>query len=188
MSGVLNEVARFISAPGADAVKALLSSKGSVSIPLGVVTLEDGTALTKQAGTTTGYSQLANKEIVINFPINTNPGLTLGFTTALPIDMDFVYPIEVHVLIGKAANNDSLTLDCEVYLTGVADVGNLDIQQTAATAIVAAGSELTFVCGVPAPFIKGGLSVVLTLAGTNDQDAVYIYSIWLEYTKLLLNG
>jgi len=38
MSGVLNEVARFISAPGADAVKALLSSKGSVPIPLGAVT------------------------------------------------------------------------------------------------------------------------------------------------------
>ena len=39
-----------------------------------------------------------------------------------------------------------------------------------------------------AEFTKGGLSVVLTLGGTNDGDAVYIYSIWLEYTKLLLNG
>jgi len=190
MSGVLNEVARFISAPGADAVKALLSSKGSVSIPLGAVTLEDGTALTKQANAVTGYSQIANKEIVINIPVNTNPagGLALGFTTALPIDMDPAYPVEVHVLAGKAANNDALTLDCEVYPTGVANVANSDIQQTAATAIVAAGSELTFVCGVPAEFTKGGLSVVLTVGGTNDQDAVYIYSIWLEYTKLLLNG
>jgi hypothetical protein len=188
MSGVLNEVARFISAPGAEAVKALLSSKGSVSIPLGAVTLEDGTGLTKQAGTATGYSQLANKEIVIDIPINTNPGLILGFTTALPIDMDADYPLEVHVLIGKAANNDALTLDCEVFPTGAANVANADIQLTAATTIVAAGSELTFVCDTPMEFTKGGLSVVLTLAGTNDQDAVYIYSIWLEYTKLLLNG
>jgi len=188
MSGVLNELARFISAPGADAVKSLLSSKGSVSIPLGVVTLEDGTALTKQAGTATGYSQIANKEIVINFPVNTNPGLALGFTTALPIDMDANYPVEVHVLVGKAAATDALTLDCEVYPTGAGDVANSDIQQTAATTIVAAGSELTFSCGVPALFTKGGLSVVLTLAGTNDGDAVYIYSIWLEYTKCLLNG
>jgi len=187
MSGVLNEVARFISAPGADAVKALLSSKGSVSIPLGAVTCEDGTALTKQAATAPGYAQIANKEIVIKLPINSNP-LTLGFTTALPIDMDPAYPVEVHVLVGKAANTDALTLDCEVYPTGVANVANSDIQQTAATTIVAAGSELTFVCGVPAEFTKGGLSVVLTLGGTNDGDAVYIYSIWLEYTKLLING
>ena len=190
MSGVLNEVARFISAPGADALKTLLSSKGSVPIPLGAVTCEDGTALLKQANAVTGYSQIANKEIVINIPVNTNPtgGLALGFTTAIPIDMDPAYPVEVHVLVGKAANNDALTLDCEVYPTGVADVANSDIQQTAATAIVAAGSELTFKCGVPALFVKGGLSVVLTVGGTNDQDAVYIYSIWLEYTKLLING
>jgi len=33
----------------------------------------------------------------------------------------------------------------------------------------------------------GGLSVVLTLGGTNDGDATYIYSVWLEYTKRLLN-
>jgi len=189
MDGVLNEVARFISAPGAEAVKALLSSKGSVSIPLGAVTLEDGTALLKQATTVTGYAQISNKEIVILVPIGTNPagGLVLGFTTALPIDMDANYPLEVHVLVGKAANNDALTLDCEVYPTGAADVANADIQLTAATTIVAAGSELTFVCGVPALFTKGGVSVVLTVGGTNDQDIVYIYSIWLEYTKLLLN-
>lgn len=188
MSGGLNELARFISAPGADAVKALLSEKGFIPVPLGAITQEDGTALLKQATTVAGYAQLANKETVINIPVNCSAGEALGFTVPLPINMDPNYPVEVHVLVGKAADNDELTLDCEVYPTGAGDVGNSDIQQTAATAIVAAVSELTFSCSVPALFTKGGLSVVLTLGGTNDGDATYIYSVWLEYTKLLLNG
>ena len=190
MKGVLNEVARFISAPGAEAIKALLNSLGYVSVPLGAITLEDGTALTAQATTVTGYSQLSNKEIVINIPINTSPagGKVLGFSVPTPIDLDIAYPVEVHVLAGKAAATDTLTLDCEVYPVGVADTGNSDIQSTAATTITQAVAEYTFVCttsGMLAP--PGGLTVVLTLGGTNDGDAVYIYSVWIEYTKLLLN-
>lgn len=188
MTGVLNELARFISAPGADAIKALLSSKGFVSVPLGAVTQEDGTALLKQATTVAGYAQIGNKETVINIPVNCSAGEALGFVVPVPIDLDVNLPVEVHVLVGKAANNDDLTLDCEVYPVGAGDVGNSDIQQTAAQTIVAGGTDLTFVCGVPALFTRGGLSVVLTLGGTNDGDAVYIYSVWLEYTKCLLNG
>ena len=74
-----------------------------------------------------------------------------------------------------------------MYPTGAGDVANSDIQLTAATTIVAAGSELVFTSSVPMLFTKGGLSVVLALGGTNDGDAVYIYSVWLEYTKRLLN-
>lgn len=190
MKGVLNEVARFISAPGAEAIKALLNSTGYVSVPLGAVTLEDGTALTAQATTVTGYSQLSSKDIVINIPIGTDPagGKVLGFSVPTPVDIDIAYPVEVHVMVGKAANNDSLTLDCEVYSTGAGDVGNSDMQATDATAITQAVSELTFTCATTdmlAP--PGSLSVILTLGGTNDQDAVYIYSVWIEYTKLLLN-
>jgi hypothetical protein len=187
MSGVLNELARFISAPGAEALKALFASKGFVPVPLGSITQEDGTALLKQATTVAGYAQIANKETVINIPVNCTAGESLGFTVPIPTDMDPNFPLEVHVLAGKAADNDELTLDCEMYPTGAGDVANSDIQTTAATAIVAAGSELVFTSSTPAVFTKGGLSVVLALGGTNDGDAVYIYSVWVEYTKLLLN-
>ena len=187
MNGVLNELARFISAPGAEALKALLNSKGCVPVPLGAITQEDGTTLLKQATTVAGYAQLSNKETVINIPVNCTAGESLGFTTAIPTDMDPKFPLEVHVLVGKAADNDVLTLDCEMYPTGAGAVANSDIQLTAATTIVAAGSELVFTSNVPALFTKGGLSVVLALGGTNDGDAVYIYSVWLEYTKRLLN-
>ena len=187
MNGVLNEIARFISAPGAEALKALLSSKGFVPVPLGAVTQEDGTALLKQATTVAGYAQLANKETVINIPVNCSAGEQLGFVAPIPIDIDISYPVEVHVLAGKAADNDELTLDCEVFPVGAGDVANADIQTTAATAIVAAGTELVFTCTTTGMLSRGGLSVVLLLGGTNDGDAVYVYSVWLEYTKRLLN-
>lgn len=188
MKGVLNEVARFISAPGAEALKALLNTTGYVPIPLGAITREDGTALTAQATTVAGYTQLSNADTVINIPVNCTAGETLGFAIPTPIDIDITYPVEVHVMAGKAAANDDLTLDCEVYPTAAGDTANSDIQATAATTITQAVSELTFTCattGMLAP--PGGLSVVLTLGGTNDGDAVYIYSVWIEYTKLLLN-
>lgn len=187
-TGVLNELARFISAPGAEAVKALFSSTGYVPIPLGAITREDGTALTKQATTVAGYSQLSDKETVINIPVNCTAGEELGFSVATPVDIDLSYPVEVHVLVGKAADNDTLTLDCEVYSVGAGDTANADMQGTAATTITQAASELTFTCSASGTIKPpGGLSVVLLLGGTNDGDAVYIYSVWLEYTKRLLN-
>lgn len=186
MSGNLSEVARFISAPGAEALKSLLNSKGFVPVSLGAVTQEDGTALLKQATTVAGYAQLSNKETVINIPVDCSAGESLGFVIPTPIDLDASFPIEVHVLVGKAADNDALTLDCEVYSCGAGDTANADIQTTAATAITQAASELIFsALGVlTAP---GSISVVLALGGTNDGDATYIYSVWVEYTKLLLN-
>lgn len=187
MAGLLNELARFISAPGAEALKALLNSKGFISVPLGAITLEDGTALTAQASTSIGYLQLSNADTVIDFPVNSATKV-LGFSVPRPIDMDISYPLEVKVLVGKAANNDSLTLDCEVYPTAAGDVANADAQSTAATTITATSSVLTFTCTTAAMLAPpGGVSVVLTLGGTNDQDAVYIYAVWLEYTKSLLN-
>ena len=191
MSGILNELARFISAPGADAVKALLTEKGFIPVMLGAIRTELGVALTTQATTVTGLTQLSNKETVINIPVNTNPatGKELGFTVPIPIDLNPDYPVQVKVLIGKAANTDELTLDCEVFPVAAGDVGNSDIQATAATTIPATPAVLTFTCtksGMLAP--PGGLSVVLLVAGTNDGDAVYIYNVWLEYTKQLLNG
>jgi len=189
MSGTLNELARFISAPGVDALKALLSSKGIVPVTLGSVTQEDGTALLKQATTVAGYAQLSNKETVINIPVNCTAGEALGFVVPTPVDLDISYPLEVHVLVGKAANNDELTLDCEVYVCAPGDTGNSDIQATAATAITQAASELTFTCTASSMLAPPSvISVVLTLGGTNDGDATYIYGVWLEYTKQLLNA
>lgn len=173
----------------AEIYQALLTAQGTIVVPLGSITMEDGTALTKQNSTTAGFAQLANKEQVIHIPVNCASGENLGFTIPVPQDIDDAADIVVHVLAGKDANNDSLTLDCEVYPCGVGVTGSSDIQDTAAQAITQAASELAFTCGADGVIAAPGtLTVVLALGGTNDGDAVYIYGAWIEYKKKLLTA
>jgi len=169
--------------------QALKTIQATVPIPLGAITMEDGTALTKQATTVAGYAQLANKEIVIDIPINCSVGETLGFSVPLPQDIDVSADLHVHVLAGKDADNDVLTLDCEVFPVAAGDVANADIQDTAAQTIVAAVTELTFTCGLDGLLASpSAVTGVLILGGTNDGDAVYIYGAWLEYKRKLLTS
>jgi hypothetical protein len=167
----------------------LLTIQGSVPVPLAAITREDGTALTTQATTVAGFSQIANKELVINIPVNCTAGEALAFSVPLPLDCDITKDISINVLIGKDANLDALTLDCEVFPVGAGDVANADIQDTAAQAIVAAVTELAFVCGadglLPNP---SAITAVLTLGGTNDGDAVYIYGAYVKYAKKILTS
>lgn len=169
--------------------QALVTAQGTITVPLGAITEEDGTALTSQATTVAGYSQLSNKETVLNIPVDCSAGEALGFSVPVPQDLNDAADISVHVLAGKSANLDALTLDCEVYPSAAGDVGNADIQDTEAQTITEAVSELVFTCGADGVLAAPGtLSVVLTLGGTNDGDAVYIYGVWIEYKKKLLTS
>jgi len=166
---------------------ALLNPQKTIPIPLGAITMEDGTVLTKQATTVTGIAQIADKEQVIMIPVNCSSGENLGFSVPVPQDLDDSAAITIHVLAGKAADLDVLTLDCEVYPCAAGDVANADIQDTAAQTITEAASELVFTCGADGVLAAPGtLTGVLALGGTNDGDAVYIYGAWIEYTAKLL--
>lgn len=178
------ELQRSVGGPGAAVLYEWMQGGGFVPIPLTSFTQEDGTALLKQATTVAGFAQLANKESVILIPVNATAGESLGATVPLPPDLDAGKDVSIHVLAGKAADNDVLTLDAEAYFCAAGDTANADAQDTAAQAITQAASELVFTCGadgVLAP--PSSLSIVLALGGTNDGDAVYIYSAWLEYTR-----
>jgi hypothetical protein len=165
------------------------TAQACILVPLAAITQEDGTALTKQATTVAGLVQLANKEVVIDIPVNCTAGENLQFTAPVPQDLDDGEDITIHVIVGKDANNDSLTLDCEVYPCAVGDTANADIQDTAAQAITQAASELVFTCGADGVLeAPGTLTAVLALGGTNDGDAVYIYGAWVEYTRKILTA
>lgn len=168
-------------------MKALKTSQAIMPVPLTSITQEDGTPLVKQATTVAGFSQLADKEVVINIPVDCSAGESLQATIPVPQDLNDAADVLVHVLAGKAADLDVLTLDCEVYPCAAGDTGNEDIQDTAAQTITEAASELVFTCGndgvLAAP---GTMTIVLALGGTNDGDAVYIYGVWLEYTRKAL--
>jgi len=91
------------------------TTQATIIVPLTSITNEDGTAMTKQASTVAGFAQLANKEVVINIPVDATAGEALQFTTPIPQDLDDTADITVHALVGKAGALDSLTLDCEVF-------------------------------------------------------------------------
>ncbi len=167
----------------------LLSVQSFMGVPLGAITQEDGTALLKQATTVAGFKQLSDKETTINIPVNCSAGESLGFSVPVPQDLDDSADVIVHALVGKDADNDVLTLDSEVYPSAAGDVGNADIQDTAAQTITQAVSELTFTCGADGVLAAPGtLSVVLALGGTNDGDAVNLYGVWIEYTRKILTS
>ena len=182
-------LAATVEAALAELYQNALSAKGTIPIPLGSIMGEDGTALTKQATTVGGYDQIGNKEIVINIPVDCSANESLGFSVPVPMDLDETADVLVKVLAGKAADNDALTLDCEIYPCKAGDVQNTDVQDTAAQTIVAAGTVLSFTCGADAAFTPPAvISGVLTVGGMNDGDAVYIYGVWIEYTKKILTS
>lgn len=167
----------------------LKTTQATIPVPLGAISMEDGTVLTKQATTVAGIAQLADKEQVILIPVNCSSGESLGFTIPVPQDLDHTADITIHVMAGKDGALDALTLDCEVYPCAVGDTANADIQDTAAQALTQAAAELTFTCGLDGVLAAPGtLSVVLALGGTNDGDAVYIYGAWIEYKKKVLTA
>jgi hypothetical protein len=167
----------------------ILSVQKTVCVPLGAITREDGTALTAQATTVAGYSQIGNKEQVINIPVDCSAGEALGFNVPLPLDLDDAKDVVVKVLVSKATDNDVLTLDAEAYFVAAGDLQNTDSQDTAAQTIVAAGTVLSFTCGADGvPAAPAAVTVVLTLGGTNDGDAVYIHGVWVQYGAKLLTS
>ena len=179
--------AATVEAALAEIYEAILNPESTIVVPLGAITMEDGTVLTKQATTVTGIAQLSNKEQVILIPIDCSSGEALGFAVPVPQDLDDGEDITVHVLAGKGGALDTLTLDCEVYPCAAGDTANADIQDTAAQALTEAASELVFTCGADGVLAAPGtLTIVLTLGGTNDGDAVYIYGVWIEYTRKCL--
>lgn len=167
----------------------LLSAQSTIPVPLTAITREDGTPLIKQATTVAGFAQLADKETVIDIPVDCSAGEALGFSIPVPQNLDDAQDISVHVLAGKTSALDALTLDCEVYPVAVGGGAAADIQDTAAQAITEAISELVFVCGADGVLAApGSLSVVLALGGTNDGDAVNIYGVWIEYQKKVMTS
>lgn len=166
----------------------LVTAQGVIPVPLTALTAEDGTVLAKLSGTTSGWSQIGNKEVVLSMPINADTE-AFQFTVPVPMDLDDSKDIKVCALVSKDADNDTLTLDCEVFPCAAGDLQNADIQDTAAQAIVAAGTVLEFTCGADGVLAAPGtLTAVLTLGGTNDGDAVYIHGVWIKYTKKLLTS
>lgn len=161
------------------------SSTGTISIPITSLTQEDGTVLAKLNSTTSGWSQLSNKNIILNIPVNATVE-AFAFSVSAPADYDINQPVYVDLFASKSADNDSLTLDCELYAVGTGGaIVSADMVSTTAQAVQDdMGEALTFTCGVPDATNAEVLSGVITVGGTNDGDAIYLHGVRIRYTKL----
>lgn len=164
---------------------ALSTNTGIVGVPLPTVLKQDGTVMAKQATTVTGFSQLANKNIVIHIPANSTAE-SFAFVAMLPVDADTSAAVTVTIYASKTADNDALTFDLELY-GGGSDPFELsaDLYSGSAVTIEEDGAGLDYACSAPNGRHLHG---VITLGGTNDGDVTYIQAIDVSYTKKLLTA
>jgi hypothetical protein len=148
----------------------------------GNLTLEDGTVLTKfSAAPTPGWAQLSNKERVLKWATHATP-TAVGFSAALPDDLDDGSDVEIHYLAAMSDVHDTPVIETEAYFgAGDTDCAGADDE-------VDGGVTLTeykvVIDAADVPAGPAALSVVLTpKAGELGTDSLYIYAVWLEYTR-----
>jgi hypothetical protein len=99
-------------------------------------------------------------------------------TVPLPPDYDNSADLEVHLMCGKDANANTVTIDVQAY-SGVGDT-----EMGAATATIAqARAEYTVsLTGANVGAHPGFVNISL-VPSAHAGDALYLYAAWLEYTR-----
>jgi len=171
-----------------EAFQHIQSAQAFVPIPLGSFTLEDGTALTKYAagGATPGFQQLANKEIVLAWDGNATQ-TAVGCTIPMPPDLDDSADVVVHYLANMAGATDTPVIVNEAYFNkGDTDCAGTDDE-------VDGGVTLTeysmTIAATHVPAAPAALTLVFDPTnGEMTTDELYIYGVWLEYTRKTLTS
>lgn len=164
------------------------TAKKTIPIPLGALTLEDGTALTKFASAdeaTCGFAQLSNKEVVLRFNNHATPP-KVAFSVPMPQEMDGAAAVEVHWLAAMSGANDTPVLEHECYFgAGDTDCAGTDDE-------IDGGVTLTeYSSSIAHGDVPDTMPAVLTCifgpkAAELGTDDLLIYAVWLEveYAKL----
>jgi hypothetical protein len=178
-----------------DEIYVSLTGTGRIGVPITCITEEDGTPLTV-AGADSGFAQLANKNIVLQIPVNAT---TEAFAASVPVPSDFNKDADdevvLNVTVSKSANADALTLDVELYALGADADNGWSADGYGGNAVAIADADIhTLQFAATAEWITGGLATanalafVLTLGGTNDGDVTYIHNVYWTYRKKLLTS
>jgi hypothetical protein len=161
------------------------TAQAIIPIPLSSLTLEDGTALTKfvsEGNPTCGFSQEANKEIVLRFNNHGTPADVAAFGIPLPADLNPAADVVVHWRAKMSGATDTPVLEHECYLgAGDTDCAGADDE-------IDGAATLTEYTATIAHADVGGSPEELTLifgpkASEMATDDLLVYSVWLEYTR-----
>lgn len=163
----------------------VVSTQAVIQVPLSSLVLEDGTAIGKFASADSavpGFSQEANKELVLRWNNHASPGKVAAFGLALPPDLNPGANVVIHWRAKMSGATDTPMLEHECYLgAGDTDCAGTDdeidgaatlTEYTAAIAhadVAGSPEELTLLFGPKA-----------TELGTDD---LLVYSVWIEYTR-----
>jgi hypothetical protein len=96
----------------------------------------------------------------------------------LPADLDSSAPVEVHLMCGKDANANTVTLAVGAFF-GVGDTNCGGNTPTIAQALAETKVTIAAADVAAAP---GFLNVTLT-PSAHAGDALYVYAAWLEYAR-----
>lgn len=159
------------------------ATKKTLPIPLGSLTKEDGTALTKfadGASDVPGFSQESNKEVVLRWNNHAAP-LKVVFSVPLPQDLDGTADMSVHWLAKMSDANDTPVLEHECYFgAGDTDCAGTDDE-------IDGGTTLTeYSATIANADVPDTMPAVLTCvfgpkATELGTDDCLIYAVWLEY-------
>lgn len=168
----------------------IASAQKCIPIPLGCLTLEDGTAIGKFSdgdSATPGFDQVSNKEVVLRWNNHGTPTKVAAFGIAMPPDLDAASDVVVHWRAKMSDANDTPDLEHECYFgAGDTDCAGTDDE-------IDGGATLTEYTATIAAANVGGSPEELTLifgpkAGEIGTDDLLVYSVWLEYTGKTLSA
>jgi hypothetical protein len=97
---------------------------------------------------------------------------------AMPPDLDPTAPVEVHLVCGKDANANTVTIDVQAFF----GVGDTECGAATPTIAQARAEYVVSIAASDVPAAPEMLNISL-VPGAHAGDALYLDGAWLEYTR-----
>lgn len=181
--------AETVEAALAEIYQHIKSAQATISIPLGSLTQEDGTAITVFSdgdSAVAGFAQLSNKEQVLRWNNHATPG-EVGFSVTLPEDLNDAAALVIHWLAAVSGATDTPEITCQAFFgAGDTDCAGTDDEIDGATTVT------EYTCTIAHGDVPAGPTQLTVLFNPKDgelgTDDCYIYGVWIEYTRTILTA
>lgn len=164
------------------------SANVCIPIPLGALTLEDGTAIAKfsdGASATPGWAQISNKEVVLRWN-NHSSHTAVAFSVPMPNDLNDGADVTIHWLAAMSGATDTPDLVHECYFNaGDTDCAGTDDEIDGGATVT---EYLATIANANVPASPSALTVIFQPKDTEAAtDDVLLYAVWVEYERKLLS-
>ena len=178
--------AATMEAVGAELYTNLLSVQNFIPIPLTAAMITDATNTVTFGGPTTNpILDLTNGDTdsAMRWLWAAADVEEIIFQTPLPPNLDVTADLVVHLLLGKDADANTVTLASDAYF----NVGDTKVEDVTGTIAQATTETLITIAAADVPAGAQTLSIEFT-PSAHAGDALSMYAIWIEYTAVLLTS